>query len=68
MYNPELLSKIAEWRAKCADGTMTTEDYREALAALRAGRLSAASSSKKTTKKKEKEILSGDDMLKELGL
>lgn len=66
MYNPELLSKIAEWRAKAADGTMTAEDYREAIAALRAGRLSAATSSKKAPKKKE--VASGDDMLKELGL
>jgi len=65
MYSPEFASKIAEWRQKAQEGTMSAEDYREAIAALRAGRLAAATSSKKSAKK---EVQSGDDMLKELGL
>lgn len=34
--------RFAEWRAKCLDLTITVEEYREAIAALREGRLAAA--------------------------
>ena len=44
--NPELQTKILLWRAKGADGTLTPEDMREALAALREGRQAAAAATK----------------------
>lgn len=66
MYSPDLQSKIALWRQKAAEGTMTPEDYREAIAALRAGRLAAAHSS--AAKKAKKPAISGDDLLEELDL
>ena len=42
---PELQSKIAVWRAKAADGTLSIEEMREAIVVLRAGRVSAAQAS-----------------------
>lgn len=62
MYSPDLQSKVALWRQKAAEGTMTAEDYREALSALRAGRLAAAQSAKKP----KKEAVSAEDLLREL--
>lgn len=43
---PELQSKITHWRAKAVAGTMTADDMREAIAALRADRVGAAVASK----------------------
>ena len=40
--SPELVSKIAHWRAKAANGTLTADEMREAIAALRADRVGAA--------------------------
>ena len=39
---PPLDSRFAEWRQKCVDLTITVEEYREAIAALREGRAAAA--------------------------
>jgi hypothetical protein len=54
MYPPELASKIALWRQRAQEGTMSPDDYREALSALRAGRLAAALTTKPKKPKKEK--------------
>ena len=43
IQSPEILSKIAHWRAKQAAGEMTLEDYKEACAVLRANRAGASS-------------------------
>lgn len=40
--SPELQSKIAHWRVKAVNGTMTPDDMREAITALRADRVGAA--------------------------
>lgn len=65
--SPELLAKIALWRAKCADGTMTVADYREAIKELRAGRVSAAVSSESARRTKAKAVIpTADEMLNEL--
>jgi hypothetical protein len=64
--SPELQSKIAIWRAKSADGTITTEELREAIRELRAGRISAGEAARSTRKRAIAEIPSADDMLKEL--
>lgn len=49
MYSPELESRVQIWRQKCADGTITQDDYREVVALLRQHRFgaSAAASSSK---------------------
>lgn len=36
------LEQLALWRAKCQDLTITVEEYKEAIAALREGRMEAA--------------------------
>lgn len=65
---PELQSRIALWRAKALDGTITIEELREAVAAMRQDRKSAAVASDKSRRAKAKaEIPSADDMLSELG-
>lgn len=45
MYSPELESRVQIWRQKCADGTITQEDYKEVVALLRQNRFSASTSS-----------------------
>ena len=66
---PETNSKIAIWRAKAADGTLTLEEMRKAIIVLRASRVGAALASAKARRAKAKaEIPSADDMLAELGL
>lgn len=66
---PALESKIAEWRRKSADGTITLQEVREAIIAMRGGRVAAqeaaAASGKKSSSKKP--ARSADDMLGELG-
>lgn len=53
--DPELLNKLSVWRSKAADGSLTIEEMREAIRALRANRMStaeAASKSKSGSRKK----------------
>jgi hypothetical protein len=40
--SPELQSKIAHWRAKAVNGTLTADEMREAITALRQDRVGAA--------------------------
>jgi len=66
---PELQSKITMWRAKAADGTITLEEMKEAVAALREGRRTAAVSPERArTAKAKAAIPNADDMLAELGI
>lgn len=66
--NPELVAKIAIWRAKAADGTITLDEMREAVAAMREGRLAAANASDQARRKRAKAaVRSADDLLNELG-
>lgn len=74
MSNPiplELQSKIAAWRLKAADGTLTLDEMKEAIVHLRAGRLSAAvaaSAAKKSSASGAKKtvISNSDDLLDEI--
>ena len=67
--NPELQSKISIWRQQAADGTLSPESMREAIIALREGRVNAAKSAVTSTRSKAIKIIpSADDLLKELGL
>ena len=52
MYSPELQAKVAVWQQKAREGTMTTEEYRQALLEMRAGRKSAAATSEASKRKK----------------
>lgn len=69
--SPELQSKIALWRQKAVDGTITKEEMQEAILLMRDGRRGAAIASEKSAASrvtKAKAIVpSADDMLKELG-
>jgi hypothetical protein len=67
--SPELQSKIAVWRQKAAEGTMTLEELTAAVAFLRSDRKSAlvASSAKRTAKAK-KAIPDASELLKDLGI
>lgn len=52
MISPELQSRLAIWRAKAADGTITLEEMRQVVAELRGARLSAGQAPTKSTKPK----------------
>lgn len=61
-------AKIAEWRARAAEGTLSLEEMREAIEALRAGRVSAAYTSEASRRKKAVAAIPvADDLLAELG-
>lgn len=65
---PDTQTKIAEWRAKCAQGTMTPEEYREVIATLRAGRagVSQPKAGSRARKSAAAQKPDGDDLLSEL--
>ena len=65
MISPELQMKISEWRRKVADDTITQDELREAVAALRESRMAASVASR--TAKAKVAIPSADDLLDELG-
>ena len=66
--SPELQSKIAIWRQKAVEGTLTVPEMKEAILALRAGRVSAAHASEGAKRKAAKTAIpSADDLLSELG-
>ena len=68
MTSPELQSKIALWRSKAADNTLTVEEMKEAIAALRGERHAAASQTPAARRKAAVKIIpSADDLLAELG-
>lgn len=52
MISPELQSRLAIWRAKAADGTITLEEMRQVVAELRGARLSAGQAPAKAAKAK----------------
>lgn len=65
----ELQAKIADWRLRAAEGTLTLEEMKEAVKYLRAGRFAAAQASATSATKRKKaitEVPSADDLLGEL--
>jgi hypothetical protein len=64
--------KIQEWRRKSADGSITLDEMREAIAAIRKERVAASETSSKSRVKKAtakaNEVIDSDSMLGELGL
>lgn len=65
MISPEMQSRIANWRAKAAAGTITLEEMKEAIVALRESRRTAATQA--PASKSAKKGKSADDLLNELG-
>ena len=56
--------QIAEWRQKARDGTLTKEEMKEAIIAMREGRISASKAGVKSRTKKE--AVDGDALLDDL--
>lgn len=54
MQSAELQAKFAVWRQRIKDGTMTVDDYKEAIMNIRGDRKSAAISSEKSKVAKAK--------------
>lgn len=64
---PELQSKLALWRAKAVEGTLTIEDCKEYVVVLRGSRRSAAVASETSRKAKARKVIkSADELLSEL--
>jgi hypothetical protein len=68
--SPELSAKVQLWRQKARDGSLTQDEMREAIIALRQDRAgaavtSAASRERKATAK-AKASVNSDDLLNEL--
>jgi hypothetical protein len=64
---PEMQTKVAEWRAKAAAGTLSLEETREAIKLLRESRTAALTASAAGAKKSKGPPRSADDLLGELG-
>lgn len=69
MISSELSAKMSIWRAKAAEGTLSIEEQREAVAFMRGERKGAAISSEQAKRTKaKKEIKSAEELLGELGI
>lgn len=65
--SPELSSKIAYWRSRSLEGTITIDEMKEAILALRQDRKAAAEASEASgSKRKKAPPKNVDDMLSEL--
>lgn len=64
--SPELQTKFDIWRRKSADNTITMEELREAVMALRGSRRSAAEASPTKSRSSRSPARSADDMLGDL--
>lgn len=66
-YSPETLSRIAILQQKCAEGTVTVEEMREAVLLLRGERRTAATASETSRRKTAKAAIpDADSLLNEL--
>lgn len=54
MQSAELQAKIAVWRQRCKDGTMTVDDYKTAMMEIRGDRKSSAHASEQSKRTKAK--------------
>ena len=59
----QIHAKVAVWRQRARDGTLTPEEMKEAIVFLRGAREAAVP---RTTKKAATPLPSGDDLLKDL--
>lgn len=67
---PEMSAQVQLWRQKAREGTLTQEEMRDAITALRRDRIGASAVSTKSHEKKAtakaKATVSSDDLLSEL--
>jgi hypothetical protein len=68
MIGFDLQVKIAEWRRKALDNTITIEELKEAIVHLRQGRTAAMKSSASKGSRNAVPKPDGDQLLKELGI
>lgn len=54
MYSPQTQSRIAHLRSKCADGSVTMEELREAVKLMREDRFTATTASAAAKQRKTK--------------
>lgn len=66
MLSQETIVKIAEWRQKARAGTLTPDECKLAILALREDRLTAAAAAGKSRSSSKKEPVDSDALLKEL--
>lgn len=66
MYGPETIAKLALFRQKVADKTITDEELIEATALLREDRRAATENAAKRRTTARKQVKSADDLLAEL--
>lgn len=66
---PEMSLKVQEWRRRSREGTLTQDELKEAIAALREDRIGAAETSSKSRSRKAaaKVEVNSEDLLSELG-
>ena len=64
---PEAQAKIAIFRHKAAEGSLTPDEMREAVLLMRENRVAAATTASVARKKAIKAVPSADDLLSELG-
>lgn len=68
IISAELQAKIAQWRLKAIEGTLTREEMAEAVTLLRGDRVAAAKSTDSARRTKAiKVIPSAADLLDEIG-
>ena len=66
--SPEMMSKVAQWRARALAGDLTEAEMVEAIKQMRAGRFGAAMASDQAKRTRAKAAVpDADDLLKELG-
>lgn len=64
MMTPELQSKISQWQLKATMGTLSIDEMREAITAMRQNRRDAGAT---TARKAKGPAKSSEDLLSELG-
>ena len=64
-HSPETLNRIAQYRAKMADGTITLDDLRSAVILMRSDRITAVSTAG-APKRSKAPAKSAESMLSEL--
>ena len=64
--SPEMQAKLGVWREKARAGTLTQDEMREAIAALREDRSRAVTTQTASKARAKKAVVSSDDLLAEL--
>ncbi|MGI0133700.1 MAG: hypothetical protein ACREBW_01920 [Candidatus Micrarchaeaceae archaeon] len=65
IQSPEVQSKIAVWRRKALDGTITLDEMKQAILIMREARNSAAQQTRAKPASNRRSTKSADDLLSE---